>query len=77
MFESRKGNRDSRVDFERDLRILEENLKKGRMKFSIGTKKHANDLLKMRHSPNRRIDLNTVSEIVRTFAMSANFNREL
>jgi hypothetical protein len=77
MFESRKGNRDSRVDFERDLRILEENLKNGRIKFSPSTKKHANDLLKVRHSPNRRIDLNTISEIVRTFAMSANFNREL
>ena len=31
MFESRKGNRDSRADFERELNILGENLRNGKM----------------------------------------------
>lgn len=73
MFESRKSNRDSRFDFERDLRILEENIKKKRMSFSPHTKKHVSDLLKVRGAPNGRINLDTISENVRSLAMSSNF----
>lgn len=73
MFESRKGNRDSRADFERELSVLGENLENGRIKFSIHMKKSTQDLTKVRYTPNKRIDLNTVSEMVRTLAMSVNF----
>ena len=76
MFESRKGNRDSRLDFERELNMLGENLMNGRMFFSQSTKKSAEDLKKVRYSPNKRVNLNTITEIVRTLAMSANFNNE-
>ncbi|QCX53636.1 hypothetical protein [Elizabethkingia sp. JS20170427COW] len=73
MFESRKGNRDSRIDFERELSILGENLENGRIKISTHMKKNAHDLTKVRYTPNRRVDLNTISEMVRTLAMSVNF----
>ncbi|WP_392471525.1 hypothetical protein ACF3OC_09555 [Sphingobacterium cellulitidis] len=74
MFESRKGNRDSRADFERELSILGENLENGRIKFSIHMKKSTQDLTNLRYAPNRRVDLNTISEMVRTLAMSVNFS---
>lgn len=73
MFESRKGNRDSRIDFERELSILGENLENGRIKISTHMKKSAHDLTKVKYTPNRRVDLNTISEMVRTLAMSGNF----
>lgn len=73
MFESRKGNRDSRAEFEREMNILGVNLERDRIKFSINTKKSIEDLKKVRYSPNRRFDLNTISEMVRTVAMSVNF----
>ncbi len=73
MFKSRKSNRDSRMDFARDIMILEDNIKNGRFSFSPQTKKHASDLLKLRYAPNRRIDLDTVNEIVRSLSMSSNF----
>lgn len=73
MFESRKNNRDSRFDFERDLRVLEENIKKKKNSFSPHIKKHVRDLLKVRGAPNSRINLDTISEIVRSLAMSSNF----
>lgn len=75
MFESRKGNRDCRKDFERDINILRENIENGLIKISSHMKKTADDLVKVRHSPNKRVDLNTISEMVRTLAMSVNFNR--
>lgn len=73
MFESRKGNRDSRADFEIELSILGENLENGRIKISTHMKKSTHDLTKVRYAPNRRVDLNTISEMVRTLAMSVNF----
>lgn len=76
MFESRKGNRDSRLDFEREINILGENLMNGRMFFSESTKKSTEDLTKVRYSPNKRVNLNTITEMVRTLAMSANFNNK-
>ncbi|MGV0757610.1 hypothetical protein ACTS95_10325 [Empedobacter brevis] len=76
MFKSRKGNRDSRKDFERELNILGENLQNGRIIFSVHMKKSGEHLRKVRYTPNKRVDLNTISEIVRTLAMSANFQNE-
>ncbi|PWJ97895.1 hypothetical protein BC749_106306 [Flavobacterium araucananum] len=76
MFESRKGNRDSRADFERELNILGENLRNGKMFFTEGTRKSTRDLTKVRYSPNKRVNLNTITEMVRTLAMSVNFDRE-
>lgn len=75
MFNSRKGNRDSRQDFERELNILVEAVKSGKMNFARGMGRSANDLLKVRSSPNNRFDLNTITEMVRTLAMSSNFPR--
>lgn len=75
MFNSRKGNRDSRKDFERDLNILAEAVKSGKMTFARGTEGSTDDLLKVRSSPNKRFDLNTITEMVRTLAMSSNFPR--
>jgi hypothetical protein len=74
MFESRKGNRDSRADFERELNILGENLRNGKMFFTEGTRKSTRDLTKVRYSPNKRVNLNTITEMVRTLAMSVNFD---
>lgn len=75
MFSSRKGNRDSRQDFERELNILVEAVNSGKMNFARGTERGTSDLLKVRRSPNYRFDLNTITEMVRTLAMSSNFPR--
>jgi len=76
MFESRKGNRGSRVDFERDLNILGENLLNARITFSHEIKKGPEDLTKVRYSPNKRVNLNTITEMVRSLAMIHNFTDE-
>lgn len=73
MFKSRKGYRDSRKDFERELNILGENLQNGRIVFTEDSKKSTEDLEKVGYTPNERFDLNTISEMVRTIAMSVNF----
>ncbi len=76
MFESRKRNRDSRADFERELNILGENIRKGKMVFTEGSTKTIHDLRNVRFSSNGRINLDTITEMVRTMAMSVNFNHE-
>lgn len=48
MFESRKGNRDSKIDFERELNILVENVRSGKVTFSPETKGIVKDLVKVR-----------------------------
>ena len=75
MFESKKGNRDSRLDFEREINILGENLMNGRLVISESMKS-VKDLKNVRYSPNKRVNLNTITEMVRTLAMSINFNNE-
>jgi hypothetical protein len=75
MFESRKGNRDSRFDFEREINMLGENLMNGRLVISESMKS-VKDLKNVRYSPNKRVNLNTITEMVRTLAMSINFNNE-
>lgn len=74
MFESRKGNRDSRTDFEREINILGENLMNGKMVISESVS--VKDLKNVRYSPNKRVNLNTITEMVRTMAMSFNFDKE-
>jgi hypothetical protein len=76
MFESRKRDRDSRAGFEREINILGENIRNGRMFFSEATRKSTEDLTKVRYSSNKRVNLDTISEMVRTMAMSVNFNKE-
>lgn len=73
MFESRKGNRDSRADFERELNILGEKLKGGRIKLAMGLERSFYGLSNARYAPNKRVDLITINEMVRTLAMSVNF----
>jgi hypothetical protein len=75
MFDSRKGNRDSRTDFEREINILGENLMNGRLIISESMKS-VKDLKNLRYSPNKRVNLNTITEMVRTMAMSVNFNKD-
>lgn len=76
MFESRKRGRDSRAGFEREINILGENIRNGKMFFSEATRKSTEDLTKVRYSSNKRVNLDTISEMVRTMAMSVNFNME-
>ena len=54
----------------------EENLINRRMHFSKDAKKSTQDLVKVKYSPNQRFDLNTITEMVRTLAMSVNFNKD-
>lgn len=75
MFESRKGNRDSRVDFEREINVLGENLMNGRLVISESMRS-TKDLKNIRYSPNKRVNLSTITEMIRTLAMSINFDRE-
>ncbi len=75
MFESKKGNRDSRTDFEREINILGENLMNGRLVISESMKS-VKDLKNVRYSPNKRVNLDTITEMVRTMAMSVNFNTD-
>lgn len=76
MFESGKNSRDSRYDFERELNLLSENIINERISFSHSVKRSVRDLSKVRYSSNKRVDLNTITETVRSIAMSVNFRRE-
>lgn len=73
MYKSRKGNRDSRIDFERELNILGENIMNGRLTISNHLRHLGKEITKARYAPNKRINLLTINEMTRTFAMSANF----
>ncbi|MFN4149494.1 MAG: hypothetical protein ACK4IX_00990, partial [Candidatus Sericytochromatia bacterium] len=75
MLESRKGNRDSRIDFEREINILGENLMNGRLIISESMR-GVKDLKNVRYSSNKRVNLDTITEMVRTMAMSVNFNKD-
>ncbi|MGR3791167.1 hypothetical protein ACUXZJ_09885 [Flavobacterium sp. TN-1] len=48
----------------------------GRIFFSEETRKSTKDLSKVRYSSNKRVNLDTISEMVRTMAMSVNFNTD-
>ena len=46
MFDSRKGNRDSRTDFERELNILGENIMGGKIVISSHLRHLENEIMK-------------------------------
>ncbi len=73
MFESKKSYRGSRVDFERDLNLLGELIKDGKIHFAEGLQNSTKGITQVRYSPNKRINLNTVNEMVRTMAMRPMF----
>ena len=72
MFDSRKGNRDSRTDFERELNILGENIMGGKIVISSHLRHLENEIMKARYAPNKRVNLLTINEMIRNFAMSVN-----
>jgi hypothetical protein len=72
MFDSRKGNRDSRTDFERELNILGENIMGGKIVISSHLRHLENEIMKARYAPNKRVNLLTINEMIRTFTMSVN-----
>ncbi|WP_313385959.1 hypothetical protein [Chishuiella sp.] len=74
MFKSRKGNRDSRVDFERELNILGESIINGRIILSEHLRHLGKEITKARYAPNKRVNLITINEMIRSIAMSANFH---
>lgn len=69
MVESRKNYRDSRAEFERHLNLLGELMKQGKIHIAEGLQNSVEGITKVRYSPNRRIDLNTVNEMARSMAM--------
>ncbi|SDI27518.1 AVAST type 1 anti-phage system protein Avs1c [Winogradskyella thalassocola] len=71
MIESRKNYRDSRVEFERHLNLLGELMEQGRISIAEGLRNSVDGITKVRYSPNKRIDLNTVNEMARNMAMMA------
>lgn len=73
MFESRKNYRDSRIEFERDLNLLGELMKNGKIHFAEGLQNSIRGITEVRYSPNKRINLNTVNEMARTMAMRPMF----
>ncbi|MDO6737379.1 AVAST type 1 anti-phage system protein Avs1c [Wenyingzhuangia sp. 2_MG-2023] len=71
MIESRKNYRDSRLEFERHLNLLAELMEQGKLTIAEGLRHSVDGITKVRYSPNKRIDLNTVNEMVRNMAMMA------
>tara|TARA_R110000765_G_scaffold341862_1_gene431985 strand:+ start:7599 stop:7844 length:246 start_codon:yes stop_codon:yes gene_type:complete len=71
MVESRKNYRDSRAEFERHLNLLGELMKDGKFHITESSRKSIDGITKVRYSPNKRINLNTVNEMTRTMAMMA------
>lgn len=71
MIESRKNYRDSRAEFERHLNLLGELMKQGRISIAERLQNSVDGITKVRYSPNKRIDLNTVNEMTRNMAMMA------
>ncbi len=79
MFESRKSYRDSRLDFERDINHLIESIRSGSVNVPKSFVESNHGIFNLRLSPNKRLDLNTVDESVRTMAMrrlTQNFIKE-
>jgi hypothetical protein len=69
MFESKKSYRDTRVDFERHINILMESMMMGNRIVPKGYLKPNEGILRLRYTPNKRINLNTIDERARTMAM--------
>lgn len=71
MFKHQSPFLDSRRSFERNIYILAQMIKHGRMKYSAHMKHTTDSLLKIAPLPNGRIDFNTVNESARLSANSA------
>ena len=71
MFESKKAYRDSRQDFERHLNLLAELMREGKIHIAESLSHSVDGIVKVRYSPNRRIDMTTVNEMARNMAMMA------
>jgi len=69
MIDSRKSYRDSRLEFERHINLLIESIESGQMKIPKTLFKPNEGIFKIRYSSNKRINLNTIDERVRTMAM--------
>lgn len=76
MFESKKSYRDSRADFERHLNLLGELMRNGGISIAEGLRNSVDGITKVRYSPNKRVDLNTVNEMARNMAMMAANQRD-
>tara|TARA_R110000765_G_scaffold341862_1_gene431984 strand:+ start:7303 stop:7569 length:267 start_codon:yes stop_codon:yes gene_type:complete len=77
MIENRKNYRDSRVEFERHINLLIESIQNGKMIIPKGLLKPDEGIFKMRYSPNKRINLNTIDESARTMAMRPAMERHI
>ncbi len=69
MIENKKNYRDSRYEFERELNIFHEVLANKKVHFTKNSYKTIDGIKKVRYSPNKRINLNTINELVRVSAM--------
>lgn len=69
MFDSKKNYRDSRLEFERHINLLIESIESGQMIIPRNFLKPNDGIFKIRYSPNKRLNLNTIDEMVRTMAM--------
>lgn len=76
MIESRKNYRDSRLEFERHLNLLAELMEQDKLTIAEGLRHSEDGINKVRYSPNKRIDLNTVNEMVRNLAMMASNQKQ-
>jgi len=59
---------ENRSDFERNMNLLAEEMRLGRVHFSEQSKKTVHSLMYVRMTPNRRINLMTINEMARLTA---------
>lgn len=59
---------ENRSDFERNMNLLVEEMRLGRVHFSAQTKKTIRSLMDVRMTPNKRINLLTINEMARLTA---------
>jgi len=71
MSKSKKSYRDTRVDFERDLNILMESIITGKRIIPHRYFRPNEGILKLKNTPNKRINLNTIDEETRSMAMGS------
>lgn len=81
MFEPKRSHIETRREFERNLNILIERMRTGRVKFIEGEWNKIQvekSFFQVRPLPNERIDFTTVNEIVRLMStMSNTFDEEI
>ena len=62
MFESKKSYRDTRADFERHLNLLMESIITRKRIIPKGYFRPNEGIFRLKHTPNKRINLNTIDE---------------